>query len=83
MSVPDQDSNPGLNLYSKKHLTVGLHSNYSGRSPGPSGRPTPSFLKHRHFNVLTVRTVNRTMIRCQSAMTVSLHSPEQHAVCWH
>jgi hypothetical protein len=46
----------------KKHLTVGLHSNYSGRSPRPSGRSTPSFLKYCCFDVLMVRTVDCTVI---------------------
>jgi hypothetical protein len=47
-------------------MTVELHSNYGGRSPRPSGRLTPSFLKHQHFDVLKVRTVNRTVITVQN-----------------
>jgi hypothetical protein len=62
----DQDSNPGLNFYSKKHWIVDLHSNYGGRSPRPSGRSTPSFLKHHHFDTLLVRTVHCTVVTVQS-----------------
>jgi len=50
----------------KKHLTVGLHSNYGRRSPRPTGRSTPSFLRHRNFDALTVRTVHRTVIEVQN-----------------
>ena len=52
------------------HLTVGLQNNCGGQSPRPSGRLTPSFLKHRHFDFLTVRIVNRTVIMVQNRYDV-------------
>jgi len=51
---------------------VGLHSKIR------SGRSTPSFLKHLHFDVLTVRTVNRTIITVQNRSDGAIAQPWLH-----
>jgi len=61
----DQDSNSGLNIKSKIALDGGFTQLLRWTVPSTVGRLSPSFLEHRHFDVLPIRTVNRTVITVQ------------------